>query len=271
LASLQPMRARGATRGPAEIYRKLFARPFGPRAVASYVAEARSEAPQVYGVSREDAERMDLLLDQIKSAEHGQRMLSGYIFLGLGALYGVLGGSALYFGERLGDTKPSKDAYSMGAIFLGAGTLSIAFGGYTLAAPWSGERAALDYHAALGSGTDYARAFAAAEARLRDVSAREARERWLLRGVASTVLLGSAAAITYNELTATTPRERFNGRAFGGVGAMVGGTMLAFSYLIESPVERLTTVWQRDPGMLHVQPAITPTQSGISLGLTGQF
>jgi hypothetical protein len=214
---------------------------------------------------------MDLLLDQIKSAEHGQRMLSGYIFLGMGALYGVLGGSALYFGERLGDTKPSKDAYPMGAIFLGAGTLSIAFGGYTLAAPWSGERAALDYHAALGSGTDYARAFAAAEARLRDVSAREARERWLLRGVASAVLLGSAAAITYNELTATTPRERFNGRAFGGVGAMVGATMLAFSYLIESPVERLTTVWRRDPGMLHVQPAITPTQSGISLGLTGQF
>jgi hypothetical protein len=47
--------------------------------------------------------------------------------------------------------------------------------------------------------------------------------------------------------------------------------MLAFSYLIESPVERLTTVWRRDPGMLHVQPGITPTQGGISLGLTGQF
>ena len=93
-----------------------------------------------------------------------------------------------------------------------------------------GERAALDYHAALGSGTDYARAFAAAEARLRDLSAREARERWLLRGSASAVLLGSAFAITYNELTATTARERFNGRAFGGVGAMVGASLLEYRY-----------------------------------------
>ncbi len=54
LASLHPLAASGAARGPAEIFQSLFTHPFGPRAVASYAAEARDEAPQVYGLKVPD-------------------------------------------------------------------------------------------------------------------------------------------------------------------------------------------------------------------------
>jgi hypothetical protein len=215
LASLQPVLARGTPRGPAEVFRSLFARPFGARALAKYVAQVGTEPPQVYGVSREDAERMDFLLREIASAEHGQRVLSGSASVGVGALVGVVGGSMLYYGNRLnGQNRSSANAW--GGSYVGFGALMTAYGLYTLAEPWSGEQAAFDYRAALGSGTDYARAFVAAEARLHVLSAREAQRHWLLRGMGALFVVGSAAAITYIEATATSPTDRVVGRAFGG-------------------------------------------------------
>ncbi len=50
---------RGRLGGDSSV-QKLFIRPFGPRALATYVAEASAASPPVYGVSREDADRMDL-------------------------------------------------------------------------------------------------------------------------------------------------------------------------------------------------------------------
>jgi hypothetical protein len=274
LASLQPVASRGAARGPAEIFQKLFARPFGPRALAEYVAQVRAAPPQVFGVSREDAERMDLLLGQIASAERGQRLLSGSGFVGAGAFAAAVGGSILYFGGRLdGESRASANAW--GGAYLGLGALSLALGAYTLAEPWSGEQAALDYHAALGNGMDYASAFAAAEARLRTLAARESRQHWLQRGLGAFLFVGSAAALAYNEATATSPTDRLVGRAFGGAGVLLGGAVVAASYLIKSPIERLTSIWDRDPGMLNLRPTITPTVAptlgGATFGLTGRF
>jgi hypothetical protein len=80
--------------------------------------------------------------------------------------------------------------------------------------------------------------------------------------------------ITYAAMAFRTPRA-LTGRAFGGTGVVLGGAMIAASYLIESPIERLTSVWDRDPGMLNLRPsiapALAPTQGGITLGLTGRF
>jgi hypothetical protein len=267
LAELEPLQARGAARGPAEIFQSLFARPFGPRAVFAYMAAARTEAPQVYGVTREDAERMALLLGQIESAERSQRLLTGSIVVGTGAVLGVVGGSILSFGLS-GATRASSNAW--GATYLGIGALELGGGLYTLVAPWSGEQAAQDYRSALGSGTDYVRAFAAAEGRLRDLSAREARARWFRGGVGALLVAGSISAIVYGELTATSSSARLQDRAFGGTGIVVGGALLA-STLIELPVQRLTTIGEHDPGMLHLQPTVAPTQGGAVLGVVGSF
>jgi hypothetical protein len=270
LASLEPVLARGATRGPAEIFQSLFARPFGPRAVASYVAESHEQAPQVYGVSREDAERMKLLLGEIEGAERSQRLLTGFVFLGGGAVLGVVGGSELYFGRRLDNASPSS-TNAGGALFLGIAGLYAGIGIYELAVPGSGERAAVDYRAALGAGTDYARAFAAAEGRLRELAAREARGRWFGRAAGALIVLGSASALVYNEVTATTADQRLEGRALAGTGVLLGATAIAATYLLESPAQRLTTIWERDPGMLRLQPTIAPLQGGATVGLVGRF
>jgi hypothetical protein len=270
LASLQPMLVRGAPRGPAEIFQSLFARPFGPAAVASYVAESREQAPQVYGVSQEDGERMNLLLGQIESAERGQRWLAGFALLGAGAVLGVAAGSELYFGRKLDDASPS--ATNTGsALFFGLAGLYTGLGVYEWAVPRSGERAALDYRAALGTGTDYARAFAAAEGRLRELAARDARNRWLGRAAGALLVLGSASALVSYEVSATTADQRFEARVLAGTGMLVGATAIAATYLLESTERRLTTIWERDPGMLRLQPTIAPVQGGATAGLVGRF
>ncbi|MGA3123143.1 MAG: hypothetical protein ABSF69_20420 [Polyangiaceae bacterium] len=270
LASLQPIHARGAIRGPAEIFQTLFTRPFGPRALASYVAEATAAPPPVYGVSHEDAERMDLLLGQVESAERGQRMLAGVAFLGAGAVLGIAGGSELYFGDRLpGFTRSSADVW--GAVTAGIGALYLGAGLYELSKPWGGEIAARDYRATLGTGMDYARAFAVAEERFHELSAREARRRWITRGIAALVVLGSASAWVDNEVTATSPNARLDGRVFGGTGVFLGATVIAATYWVETPLQRLMTIWERDPGMLHLQPTIVPTAGGATFGWVARF
>jgi hypothetical protein len=270
LASLQPMDARGAARGPAEIFESLFHRPFGPRALAQYAIETRTAPPDVYGVSREDAERMDLLLGQIESAERGQRLFQGTIGVGVGAVLGVVGASLLYYDRNLGRSD-DRIAEVGGGLYVGLGALSLGVGAYTLSLPGAGERAASEYRALLQNGTDYARAFAAAETRLRALSEREAQRRAIRRSLGVVVALVFAGGLAYSEVTATSPTQRLVGRAIGGSGVLLGATLVAGSYLIESPIERLTTIWERDPGMLHLQPVVSPVAGGAMLGLTGRF
>jgi len=152
LASLQPIAARGATRGPAELFQRLFQRPFGPRAVAAYQAQVSAASPPVYGVSREDAARMDLLLGQVESAEHGQRMLAGSVMFAEGAFFGALGATAFAF-DRSDPTTPRSSADAFGVVSVGIGALSLAYAVYTMARPWAGERLAADYREALRGGT----------------------------------------------------------------------------------------------------------------------
>ena len=52
-------------RGAAEPLRALFAQPFGPRALAAFQSEQTQAPAPVYGISREDSERMGLLLGQL--------------------------------------------------------------------------------------------------------------------------------------------------------------------------------------------------------------
>ncbi len=269
LASLQPIAARGAARGPAEIFQRLFTRPFGPRAITSYLAEVKADPPPVYGVSREDAERMDLLLGQIAGAERGNRLLAGTLYLGACAYFGAIGVSLIALDRSdAATTKTSADAW--GTAYLGLGALSVAYGAYTLSRPWSGERLAADYHEAEARG-DYARAFALANERLDALAAAEARERWGRRLVGGLGVLMGAGAIIGTEVSGASIADRIDTRVIGGAGIILGLTVVASTYLIESPIERLTTVWHRDPSLVHIQPTVAPTQGGATLGLVGTF
>jgi hypothetical protein len=269
LASLRPMAPRGAGRGPAEIFRRLFQRPFGPQAVASFVAESKVAPAPIYGVSAEDAERMGLLLDQIAGAERGRRRVGGTFAVATAAYFGALGASAFAFDRS--DPGTSKSAADVaGAVLVGGAVITLAGGIWQLARPWSSERLAVEYRDALSKG-DYRHAFAVANDRLDALAAAERRDRWV-RGVAGgVVVLVSAGAIISNELSSPTVQERWDGRVIGGAGIVFGLASVASSLFMETPVAHLTTIWRDDPGRARIRPSVTPTPGGATIGVVGAF
>jgi hypothetical protein len=269
LAALEPIEARGAVRGPAEIFRALFSRPFGPRALRAYQASNRAAAPQVFGVTREDSQRMDLLLGQISSSEHGRRMVAGTYFVGAGAVFSGLGVSFLTLDRKsLGLTQSAANV--SGGVYFGLGALALGSGIYTFASEWDGERLAADYRAALAGG-DYAHAFALAEQRIDELARSEARQRWYQRISGAVLVLGAGALIVNEEISEPSASTRLTTRAIGGVGMLMGATAIATSYFVESPTTRLATIWRRDPGMLRLQPMVAPTKDGALFGVFGTF
>jgi hypothetical protein len=270
LASLQLLAARGGARGPAEIFEKLFVRPYGPRALSAYLAEIRTAPAPVFGVSRSDVVRMNLLLDQIESAEHDQRLVYGVTLMAAGGVLGAAGAGWITFDHRLaGLSRTSADVY--GGIVVGVGALALLDGGLTLARAWPGERLASSYRADLRMGEDPARAFAAADQRVRDLAASEARKRRGRGVMGGGLILLSGVLIAETERSGNTADVRIAGRLVWGGAALVGASMLADALLVRSPLERLTEVWRRDPGILQLQPSVAATRGGPILGLLGRF
>ena len=271
MASLQPVAARGETRGPAEVFQNLFARPFGPAALARYVAERRSRPPEVYGVSHEDTARMELVLTEIEHADRNRRLVVGSSLLGFGTVLGVEGITQYHYGNRLPGFS-TRSAHNWGAFNLGLGALWVLRGGYELAfARSSGEKAAAEFRAAVQSGGDPVRAFALADARLQTMVESERRSRWVLGALGGSIALLSTAVVVGFEVEPASPQTRYNSRLFGGTGIFVGGIMLASSLLIESPTERLTRIWRSDPSLVQFQPVVTASSNGATFGLVGSF
>jgi hypothetical protein len=269
LAALEPMSARGDARGPSEIFGKLFTRPFGPRALAAFVTAQSAAPPPVFGVSREDAERMNLILGQIEAAERGQRILSGSVLLGAGTLLGGLGAAFLAYPHQIDDEDP-KGAKIFGGVYAGLGALYVGYGAYTLAFPRRGEQAASEFRLTLRRTGDYAQAYVVADRRLQELAARERRQRWTIGIVGGVLIAGSVTGITLNELSSPTASERIGGCALGGSGIVVGGSLLATAFF-ESPMERLLRMWRQDPGLVEFQPTAAAPRGGFLLGIGGVF
>ena len=93
LAELLASPPAGAARGASDVFRMLFAVPFGPRAMGEAVVEANKEdAAAVYGVSEDEVERMRILLAQAAGSADGRRITLGVGFLSFGAVLGSAGG-----------------------------------------------------------------------------------------------------------------------------------------------------------------------------------
>ena len=271
LASLEPVAARGDARGPDEVFQNLFARPYGPTALAAYVADRQSRPPEVYGVSREDTLRMELVLSEIEHAERSERLQQGAVLIGVGVLLAVAGASEYYFNDRLtGESR--KGAHLSGAIDIGLGAFTALWGGYTLTFPRrAGEKAAADFRAAVGSGVDVTQAFALADVRLQQMVARERRGRWAQGICGGALAILSGSAIVGYELSHSTPDDRYDWRVVGGAGVLLGGALLTSALLIESPAERLTRIWRDDPSFVQFQPTVSASANGAMFGLTGSF
>ncbi len=271
LDALQPIAMRGAARGPAEVFEKLFARPYGPLALANYRSERSTRPAQVFGVSRDDARRMELVLSEIAGAERNQRLMGGVVLLGAGALVGGAGLSAFQFADDW-DGVSRKEAHEAGATFSAIGAAYMLGGGYMLLSTSSGEEAAEEFRLTLRDTGDYTKAFAVADARLQEMIETEQRLRWIRGIVGGGLLAAGLGSIVVSEFSDNTPEQRVINRIVGGAVGLMGATALGASLLVDSPAERLMRVWRDDSSLIQVQPtAAVSSEGAFVLGLSGTF
>ena len=262
LAELTPAAPLGETRGASDVFRMLFAVPFGPRAMAEAVEDVRKEdAAAVYGVSEDEVERLRVLLAQVAGDAQGKRIITGTAFLSLGAIGATAGGWALSKGN------------GYGYVALGEGALYVGFGGWDLFRTTGAEDLYKVYSEAIEAPDPSRRAsaVAGAESYLFDLRRRAHAGRIRVR-VLSLVMAGTAAGLfAINEVAGAsttcsgpsgsfvtnvtcTPSESSDalwaGRVVSASFFALGATLAVSSFVPDS-VERLADIWESDPGRVR--------------------
>lgn len=257
-----------AARGGREIFRGLFVRPFGPRALVAYQEEHRRAPEPVYGLSHEDTSRMGLLLEQLSaSARHDRRTMGG-INLALAGIYGT------YFGLAEGTSGLKRDeriGILVGGVLLTG--INLGAGLYRLLRSSERERVLEYFRLEMSKpGADQARIAATIEERLVQIQAEERRRRKgvLIGGYIATGLIAGCVAL--NEVSRDQSREyRLIERGFVlGVGAMILGLTLK-EQLSTSPTDKLIELWHKDPRRVRVDVSAAPVPGGGVVGMTGRF
>jgi hypothetical protein len=270
LAVLQNLNARSAARGPEETFQALFARPFGPVALANYAKERAAQPPRVYGVSREDAQRMDLVLDQLSRTERGRRITEAMGGIGFGLLMAGAGGAVLATDTEvssLGET----EAKVLGGSLLGLGGLFVLGGVGSLFDTTTGERAAAEFRRVIDAGGDPAQAFAVANEHIEKLSKQRQMERYAEGFVGGLVVIGSTTGLVWSEVASNGEGDRTVPRLGWSAGIMGGALMIGDAVLTETPVDTLTRIWRDDPSLNQYQyrPALSITKDGAFLSLSG--
>jgi hypothetical protein len=274
LAALSDSNPRTAVRGPEETFQALFARPFGPMALASYAKERAALPPRVYGVSREDAARMELVLDQLSRTERGRRITEAMGGIGFGLLIAGAGGAILAADSDISSLSETEQKI-LGGSLLGLGGLFVLGGTGSLFDTTTGERAANEFRRIVAAGGDPAQAFAVANEHIDKLSKKRQAERYAEGFVGSLVVIGSTVGLVWSEVSSDGEGDRTVPRLGWSAGIVAGGLMIGDAVLTETPVDTLTRIWRDDPSLnryqYRVQPALGVTRDGAFLSLTGAF
>jgi hypothetical protein len=270
LAALQDLDPRGAVRGPDETFRMLFAQPFGPHAVASYEAYQKSSPPPVYGVSKEDTHRMELVLQQISRSERNKRLSESIGGIGFGALIVGAGIGMLHVDDDQSEREKRESRWIGGGLLTLGGIFVLGSTG-TLIVPTTGERTAADFRNAVQSGGDVTQAFAIADKRLRDLSAARRAERWGEGIIGSVIILASSTGLVWGEVASHGEGHRMWPRLGWGAGIVGGSMMLGEALLIETPADALTKIWQDDPSLNQYRPSVSLSSNGAFFSLSGKW
>ena len=268
LAALQELTPGSAVRGPDDTFRTLFAKPFGPTALSQYVVARREEPPPVFGVSREDTLRMQLLLDQLSRFEHGRRMADSIGSIGFGVLLGAAGIGVLHLDSNLSSGERT-EALVLGGALLGLGALTATGSIGPLFVESTGEKAAADFRQKVDAGGDTAQAFAAADKRIQELIAARRQERSAQAVVGGIVLLGCGTGLTWSELAADSSTGRMGPRLGWGAGLFAGALMLTDALFMDTPIDILAKVWRDDPSLNQYQPTLSLNMDGAFLSLSG--
>lgn len=268
LAALEPIRPESTGRGPDETFQTLFAQPFGPHALASYVSAQGGKPPPVFGVSQQDTQRMELVLDQISRSERGRRLADGFGGLGFGLLIGGAGVGVLHVDPEL-SSGDKREARIVGGVLVGLGGLFTIGGAVSLFRSSAGEETAANFRSTVRAGGDTAQAFAAADKRLQEMALARRGERWAGGIIGSIVILGSTTGFIWSEVTAPDGSRRMGPRLGWGGGVLAGGMMLGDALFSEQPSDSLTRIWRDDPSLNQYQPSLSLSTDGAFLSLSG--
>jgi hypothetical protein len=272
LAALSALNSRSAVRGPEETFQALFARPFGPVALASYAKERAALPPRVYGVSREDAARMDLVLDQLSRTERGRRITDALGGIGFGLLM-VGAGTGILVADDEVSSLSETEAKVLGGSLLGLGGLFVLGGAGSLFATTTGEQAAAEFRRIVAAGGDPAQAFAVANEHLEKLSKQRQAERYAQGFVGGLVVLGSVTGLVWSEVASNGEGDRTLPRLGWSAGIVGGGMMIGDAILTETPIDTLTRIWRDDPSLnqyqYRVRPTLGVTRDGAFLSLSG--
>lgn len=258
-------------RGPDDLFRGLFASPFGPRALAAYEASIRDAPPPVYGIAREDAVRMELLLSHTAGVDRQAKLLVGGAVLGGGLITALAG---LYVRGHPADIRPltsARDAQVIGWGLVGVGAAAAVYGGILMLRESMGERIYAQFRQDLESAREPVQVVARTELLLNDIRERERVWRRRLERLGWTGAALSVAGIVGTECFAPEGNKTLGRVGFSvGFAASVVGALAIRSNI--TPVERMVEIWRGDPGIQRLpRIAIQPTSGGALVGLEGSF
>lgn len=253
------------SRGPSDLFKMLFTRPFGPRALARYQEAKASEPAPVFGISRDDTERMSLLLTHVGEMEHRNRMLDMSGLVGLGAL--TLSGGIL-LDRQQGLSKSDSPGLYLAAF--GAGAMIV--GGIGLFLPSRAEKLHDEFVRRIGKERDPAPIVASTEEELHRVAKtyrdRRTWARWSGFGLAAMAISLVAIGDLAGEGSAKTDSLGLYLSGFIGL----SGALAAFSSYYEYPTEQMVRLWDADPGIRQLpRVSVAPRVGGATVGLGGAF
>jgi hypothetical protein len=238
-----------AARAADEPFRGLFARPFGPAALARYAAERAAEPPPVFGIARDDVVRLGQLLDEVDGAQAQVRRIgAGYSFAASGFEFALAGFTSGSLAQR--------------SPLIGAGVAFGVLGAVTLLRPES-EPLRESLIRGLAAEIDD-RLHAAA----RDARAFRIRTRWAgAIGVALATGAYIADRATGYRLSRNDPYYNPLIASFLAI-----GTIRFLDSFNDSPIERTTRLWDREPSLAGTTRfTLVPATDGAALVLGGRF
>jgi hypothetical protein len=259
-----------AARGAADVFKSLFAEPFGAKAFAAFQDTITSAPPQVYGVANEDVSRMNDFLWHAAESARTERKRQAFGFGAAALVYGTFG----TFLAARGDL---------------TATESLVIGGYgvpfAMFSAWSALRTSREKDAYAWFSRGRLRSsstpdfMATAEARLFPLAKRDREERLAWRWI----------GIAYGSLTVAAVSLGVAGMASrgqeGGTVAMVSMTFLAgvafavpiIGTFTPTYTERMADIWARDPSRARIEArsrsdfSIRPIFGSTSFGVGGTF
>ncbi len=253
----QPVAARGSN----DLFRMLFAQPFGPAAYAAETATPTSVQAQGYGLSRDDITRFSTLLAHVAETERSRRRLGGLGLFAAGVASGGMGGLLL-----------ARDRDD-GARTVGLGLLSTGIG-LVVAAPLvgfrsgPGEKLQAEMQRDVTTSGNPSAAIARAESRLFDIAKTERTYRLVGAVGLGATFAASGVGFAFNELR-QTPNDYVRGVLASG---MLFSAVGSFLFLQPTPIETLAEVWRAEPSRPVARWTFSPVgPAGLGGSVSGSF